>query len=298
MSSTWISYGGLFEGHTRIDEHYSNLKANVANEIENIHDRICEEQEEEYTVRQLMKLHVKREQPSLNWSDMSEIASESVDNAVLVGYSVPISSDKHEAIGLYYSLPDGLNDERSEFVYLGVSSAGPQPMLIIRFRIPRTLWDKKGLAWFQTIRDHDLRWLKRVVAVYCEKELEYNDAVAELIHQRVRKRYKFVRDLPLKLGGMPLPSDITEAQGNPTKNLQDPSYRVHKRFLFGQQEGICKGCSEEFGFKSMTVDHIVPRSKGGSDEFDNLQLLCSDCGGLKADGTMEDLRDALAERRS
>ena len=293
-----VSFAGLFNGSPNIDEHYSNLMANVADEVENLHDRICEEQEEEYTVRRLMKVHVKREQPALNWRELSEIASESIDNTVSVGYSLPISSDKHEATGLYYGLPDGLEDERSEFVQFGVTATGPQPMLIVRFQMPRTLWDKKGLTWFQSIRDHDLRWLKRVVAVYCETELEYNNAVAELIHQRVRERYKFVMDLPLKLGGVPLPSDITEAQENPTKNLQDPSYRVHKRFLFGQQEGICKGCSKEFGFKSMTIDHIVPRSKGGPDEFGNLQLLCSDCGSLKADGNMEDLRDALAEQRS
>ena len=33
----------------------------------------------------------------------------------------------------------------------------------------------------------------------------------------------------------------------------------------------------------MTIDHIVPRSKGGADHLDNLQLLCGACNSMKGD---------------
>jgi hypothetical protein len=33
----------------------------------------------------------------------------------------------------------------------------------------------------------------------------------------------------------------------------------------------------------MTVDHIVPKSKGGKDKFDNLQPMCALCNKIKAD---------------
>lgn len=33
----------------------------------------------------------------------------------------------------------------------------------------------------------------------------------------------------------------------------------------------------------MTLDHIVPRSKGGTKAIDNIQLLCSACNGTKED---------------
>ncbi len=33
-----------------------------------------------------------------------------------------------------------------------------------------------------------------------------------------------------------------------------------------------------------TVDHVKPRSKGGSDDLDNLKLACADCNKLKGSG--------------
>ena len=60
-----------------------------------------------------------------------------------------------------------------------------------------------------------------------------------------------------------------------------PSYKTHKHQLFGRQEGICTGCRVAFPFRNMTIDHIVPQSKGGTDHIDNLQLLCGACNSLK-----------------
>ena len=60
-----------------------------------------------------------------------------------------------------------------------------------------------------------------------------------------------------------------------------PNYRTHKHTLFGKQEGICAGCRSAFPFRNFTIDHIVPRSKGGSDHLDNLQLLCGACNSVK-----------------
>ena len=58
-------------------------------------------------------------------------------------------------------------------------------------------------------------------------------------------------------------------------------YRQNKHVLFGQQEGLCNGCKGDFPFKLYEVDHRVPRSRGGTDHLDNLQLLCSSCNRIK-----------------
>ena len=59
------------------------------------------------------------------------------------------------------------------------------------------------------------------------------------------------------------------------------NYRKNKHVLFGQQEGQCNGCRTEFPYRIMEVDHIIPRSRGGTDHMDNLQLLCSHCNRIK-----------------
>lgn len=38
----------------------------------------------------------------------------------------------------------------------------------------------------------------------------------------------------------------------------------------------------------MTIDHIVPRARGGSDNVDNLVCCCKDCNVLKDDKTIEE----------
>ncbi len=60
-----------------------------------------------------------------------------------------------------------------------------------------------------------------------------------------------------------------------------PPYRNQKHILFGQQEGRCNGCRMDFPYKIFEVDHIVPQSKGGTDEPSNLQLLCGHCNKVK-----------------
>lgn len=45
----------------------------------------------------------------------------------------------------------------------------------------------------------------------------------------------------------------------------------------------CVNCES---YKDLTVDHIYPVSKGGSDEIDNLQTLCRSCNSKKGTKTM------------
>ena len=72
------------------------------------------------------------------------------------------------------------------------------------------------------------------------------------------------------------------------------NYRQNKHVLFGQQEGVCNGCRMDFPFKIFEVDHVIPRSRGGTDHLDNLQLLCPHCNRVKGDRPMEHLLAELA----
>lgn len=72
-----------------------------------------------------------------------------------------------------------------------------------------------------------------------------------------------------------------------------PPPNTHKNSLYGGQAGHCAGCGEHFKVQHLEVDHIIARSKGGTDHKNNLQLLCGSCNKIKGDRGMEYLKTKL-----
>ena len=78
-----------------------------------------------------------------------------------------------------------------------------------------------------------------------------------------------------------------------TDREPEPPINESKVILYGTQGGNCNGCGTHFLPQHLTVDHIIARSKGGTDHLENLQLLCAHCNSLKGDRPMEYLRARL-----
>ncbi len=87
--------------------------------------------------------------------------------------------------------------------------------------------------------------------------------------------------------------DVIHRTDIPKRSEKLPNYRTHKHTLYGKQEGLCNGCRTQFPFRNMTVDHIVPKSQGGTDHEDNLQLLCGACNSTKGQSTQAELISRL-----
>jgi 5-methylcytosine-specific restriction endonuclease McrA len=56
--------------------------------------------------------------------------------------------------------------------------------------------------------------------------------------------------------------------------------RISRRAVFARDRFRCQYCGAD---KRLTVDHVVPRSKGGGDGWDNVVTSCSACNLRKAD---------------
>ena len=76
------------------------------------------------------------------------------------------------------------------------------------------------------------------------------------------------------------------------------NYRGVHNVDAGLQQGRCNGCKVKFPFRNMTVDHVRPQSRGGTDHLENLHLLCNYCNSLKGSRFQEYLLAELAKLRT
>lgn len=54
-----------------------------------------------------------------------------------------------------------------------------------------------------------------------------------------------------------------------------------RKTILKRSYGICACCGKKLTTKTMTVEHVIPLSKGGKNELDNLIALCPDCNKMK-----------------
>ena len=59
------------------------------------------------------------------------------------------------------------------------------------------------------------------------------------------------------------------------------------RAVVGRADHLCEYCRtrDEFSVSSFCVEHIMPRSAGGSTKLENLAFACGGCNGHKSDKT-------------
>lgn len=112
--------------------------------------------------------------------------------------------------------------------------------------------------------------------------IDISPKAIELVRMRLEKEVGFF-------------GEVIAREDIPKRSEKLPNYRTHKHTLYGKQEGLCNGCQTQFPFRNMTIDHIVPQSKGGTDHADNLQLLCGACNSTKGTGTQAEMISKLRE---
>ena len=69
-----------------------------------------------------------------------------------------------------------------------------------------------------------------------------------------------------------------------------------KERLYKEQNCLCNACGKHFDIWNLEIDHIIPKSKGGGDYYENYQLLCGACNRIKGDRPMEYLRLKIKTR--
>lgn len=72
--------------------------------------------------------------------------------------------------------------------------------------------------------------------------------------------------------------------------------RLSRQNIFLRDNHICQYCYNKFNEKKLTIDHVVPLSKGGRHEWTNVVTACSKCNNRKGDKSPEKANLRLLNR--
>lgn len=71
---------------------------------------------------------------------------------------------------------------------------------------------------------------------------------------------------------------------NEYKNIPYKGVLLNRNNLFRRDNGVCQYCGSS---KQLTIDHVIPRSKGGKSNWTNLVTACHRCNVNKGDKSPE-----------
>jgi 5-methylcytosine-specific restriction endonuclease McrA len=54
-------------------------------------------------------------------------------------------------------------------------------------------------------------------------------------------------------------------------------HKPSKKMLWRRDSGKCQYCASKISLSSATIDHVIPRSRGGKETWRNLVIACSRC---------------------
>ena len=60
-----------------------------------------------------------------------------------------------------------------------------------------------------------------------------------------------------------------------------------RKNIFKRDRYTCQYCGKQPGPEELTIDHVIPRSRGGTSTWENCLLACVECNKRKADKTLE-----------
>ena len=84
---------------------------------------------------------------------------------------------------------------------------------------------------------------------------------------------------------------LTRYGGIPYKEMV-----LTRKALFDRDGGTCQYCGRKARKDGLTIDHVIPRSRGGTDSWDNLVLACLECNARKRNKVPEEVGMGLLKK--
>ncbi len=81
---------------------------------------------------------------------------------------------------------------------------------------------------------------------------------------------------------------VIAIRGADAGGLDEQVPSLSRRALFARDKNLCLYCGNEYPVSKLTLDHVVPKSKGGRNTWVNAATSCHRCNSHKADRTPEE----------
>ena len=72
--------------------------------------------------------------------------------------------------------------------------------------------------------------------------------------------------------------------------------RPTKKMLWLRDSGTCQYCSKKVTCSKATIDHVIPKSKGGQHTWENLVIACTKCNGKKGNALLQECSMSLNKK--
>ncbi len=72
--------------------------------------------------------------------------------------------------------------------------------------------------------------------------------------------------------------------------------RFSRNSIFERDQNTCQYCGKRFPKPQLTIDHVIPQSRGGDDSWNNFVLACLKCNVRKAARTPDEARMPLIRK--
>jgi len=82
---------------------------------------------------------------------------------------------------------------------------------------------------------------------------------------------------------------LTKYNKHPSRNI-----KFTRRNVYVRDDFVCQYCGKELNTGSATVDHLVPKSKGGKTNFSNCVTSCYECNNKKDNRTVQEANMSLS----
>lgn len=138
------------------------------------------------------------------------------------------------------------------------------------------------------------REMAEVIHVDDGEYLSYDFAswteVSECKRARERERFDWVRTVRLEIA-VPRVIRLLGYERLPRQQV-----KLNRRNLFARDRNQCQYCGRAFPTSELSIDHVLPRSQGGGDSWENLVCACVRCNARKGGRTPGQARMALVRK--